>query len=217
MWWNYLSIPKLHHFIYQVWNDVFDKIGMRKYPKKCVQLYCLPVMHIDGGKCHICKVLVLVMSISDPYGVSCDVIPGHTRSYVGLNTCCSTTKALRTYFMSSLIWHQLIIDVKCRILATDISKVWKYLVYPLLEKTLELDFTHKIRPISRPSGRAMGCLLWGDPSRSSCPKCLWLSRDTVYAWGPRLYVLYRKWVISDFFVSILGTVYYVEQTKSIQI
>ena len=38
-----------------------------------------PVMHIDESKGHICRALVWVMSISDPFNVSNDVIPGHTR------------------------------------------------------------------------------------------------------------------------------------------
>ena len=40
--------------IYTIWyiecNSIFGKIGMKKYPWKCFQLYCLPEGHINWNK-----------------------------------------------------------------------------------------------------------------------------------------------------------------------
>ena len=45
-----LHKPNIYTIWYITYNNIFHKIGVRKYPQTCFQLYCLPGRHINWNK-----------------------------------------------------------------------------------------------------------------------------------------------------------------------
>ena len=52
--WVYFKCTMYKPNIYTIWyierNNISDKTGMKKYPWKCFQWYCLPEGHINWNK-----------------------------------------------------------------------------------------------------------------------------------------------------------------------